>query len=129
MGKYNKNKAQGQQERVDVKKPLSNNPFKQALKDVRIPGPSCLACGKEIDTRPGSSLPSPRGSRQTQRQGFLHTQCQQAAEEKFYKAEWSLSERSGRFLQTITVQHSLEVPVLDDDQIEQAITAFQNGEV
>jgi hypothetical protein len=123
----NKNRGP-QQDRVDVKKPLSNNPFKQALQGVRIPGPSCLACGKEIDTRTGSSLPSPRGSRQAQRQGYLHTACQQLEEQKFYKAEWSLSEKTGRFLQTITVQHSLEVPILADDQIELTIQAYQNGD-
>jgi len=110
---------------------LQNRPFKAALKDVKVrpPGPDCLRCLGPIDTRPGSSLPYPRGSRKSQRHGYLHQDCELQANEEIAKRQgkevsWLVPDKVGpkkKFFLQPGVQ--LEVPVYTEEELDGAIEA------
>ena len=86
---------------------LTQRPMAQAFKGMRV-GPECLECRGPIDSRPGYSVPFPRGSRKHQRHGFLHPDCQ-------LKAEKRMADRSPGQPVTLSVQ------ALSDEDVEDAI--------
>lgn len=104
-----------------MKGDLKSNPFKDALRDVRIPGPSCVHCRKEIDTRIGRSLSNQRGARASVRNGYIHPECEAEASAKYFKAEWKQS--AGKYLQFVLVNERLEVPVFTDAELDELIDA------
>lgn len=88
---------------------LFQRPMAAALKNVRA-GPECLECRGPIDSREGWSIPNVRGSRKSQRNGYLHPDCQEKAEQRTAKNQQE---------QGNTGRVRLEVPVYTDDELDQ----------
>jgi hypothetical protein len=86
---------------------LTARPFKGAFKGMRV-GPSCLKCNGPIDARPGWSLSNPRGSRKTQRHGYLHLDCELEAQGEVAKRQPDGKAR-------------MELPVYDSEEIREIL--------
>lgn len=108
-----------------IKGDLKVNPFKGALEGFKIAGPECLHCGKELDTREGRSLPNPRGSRNSIRNGYLHAACEVEASKKYFDVEWK--QQGGRYLQYVLKNVGLLVPIHTDDEIGAMIDAGETS--
>ena len=104
MGKTN---GRGPPPEKREERQLTQRPMAAAFKGMRV-GPECLECRGPIDSRPGYSVPNPRGSRKHQRHGFLHPDCQE-------KAEKRLAER------TPGEKARLAVPCLSEEDIGQIL--------
>lgn len=108
--------------------PLTNRPLAGPLKGVRPSGPSCLVCNGPIDTRTSWSLGNTSGSRRCQRQGWIHTDCQEKEEVKFHQVTWAPSlapNRPGQpnvYNKTVVVNNTLAVPVFTQTELDQLMS-------
>lgn len=98
---------------------LTSRPFQAPLRGVKA-GPLCLVCSKAIDTRGGSSVSSPRGSRVAQRQGFMHADCLGEEEAKYHKVEF-VKLASGQLVQNVLINRGLALPVYAEEELDEAI--------
>lgn len=120
----NSRKRQDQERPQRPQRELMNRPFKAALKGVkaRPPGPECLRCKGPIDSRPGFSLPFPRGSRKHQRHGYLHPDCEAEAALETAKRQGSVkTKKDGTQVPGPNVR--LDVPVYDAEEIQEIISS------
>jgi len=103
---------------------LTSTPFKEALKDVKVPrynGPKCLKCGDSIDSRLAASAKERNGTKQVQRHGWLHSACEATLSTKFYVEEWVTKYRDGEavaFLKTVHKNQGLALPVYSAEELQ-----------
>jgi len=84
MGRDGGRNSNGRRDNIKTthhERPLTQRPFTKELKDFKPWGPTCLRCGDTIDTRLGASMPTGmRGSKRSQRQGYVHDRCLEKVE-------------------------------------------------
>ena len=115
MGKTNNRRI-----KVDTSRELTSNPFKGALKDFKIAGPSCICCQKELDTRLGRTIGHDRGLRQPLRQGYMCQPCETEQSQKYHKTQWK--KFGDRYVEVTTLSQKLEVPAFSEDDLDTLIS-------
>ena len=107
---------------------LAQRPFAGGgLSDVRAADrPDCLACQRPLDAREGMSVPALRARRPVsralgQRQGWMHTACQEAEGKKFHEERWELGtgpDGKPAYLRTVVKSEGLACPIFTDDELQ-----------
>lgn len=113
--------------------PLANRPMAGAFKGMRV-GPECLECKGPIDARPAMTFSGPtpgRGSRKTQRHGYLHPDCELEAMKRYATAQGKLAQTvshvGGKTVVSTQPQVTMLVPVYSDEEVEEILAGKGNG--
>lgn len=112
-------------------RPLAQRPMAGAFKGIRV-GPECLECKGPVDARPAFSFSGPtagKGSRKTQRHGYLHPDCELEAMKRYSTAQGkevqsvrTVQGPKGNLVQVSTQPGvTMQVPVYGEEEIQEIL--------